>query len=153
MKIRSDVNQAFLTIGYLASSMAEGSGRSLWLGIKERAQSLGIRLVTFAGTELHDPEPYFHHANQVYDLVDFNQLDGLIVWSSSLGGFIGVQKTLDFCRHYFPLPMVGIGVPLPGVPSILLDSYQGMRDIILHLVQVHGKRRIAFLRGPETHRV
>jgi hypothetical protein len=54
------------TIGYLASSMEEGNGRSLWLSIKDTARALGARLVTFAGAELRYPEPFYHHANQVY---------------------------------------------------------------------------------------
>jgi hypothetical protein len=101
-------------IGYLASSMAEGSGRSLWLGIKEQAQAMEATLVTFAGVELHYPEPFYHHASQVYELVDRHQLDGLIIWSSSLAGFIGSEGIKDFRQHYFPLPMVGIGMPSRG---------------------------------------
>jgi DNA-binding LacI/PurR family transcriptional regulator len=124
----------------------------LWLGIKEQAQALGARLVTFAGVELHYPDPFYHHANQVYELVDPQQLDGLIIWSSSLAGYIVAEGTIDFCQHYYPLPMVGIGMLLAGIPSILLDSYNGMRDILLHLVQEHGRRQIAFICGPETHR-
>lgn len=140
------------TIGYLASSMEEGNGRSLWLSIKDTARALGARLVTFAGAELRYPEPFYHHANQVYGLVNRQRLDGLIIWSSSLAGFIGPEGLKKFCRQYLPLPMVGIGLPLPGVPTVVIDSYQGMRAAMLHLIQVHGRRRIAFLRGPDPHR-
>jgi signal transduction histidine kinase/DNA-binding LacI/PurR family transcriptional regulator/AraC-like DNA-binding protein/ActR/RegA family two-component response regulator len=139
------------TIGYLASSMEEGNGRSLWLSIKEAAWASGARLVTFAGAELRYPEPFYHHANQVYGLVDRQRLDGLVIWSSSLAGFIGPEGMRKFCQQYSPLPMVGIGLPLPGIPTVILDSYQGMRAAMLHLVQVHGRRRIAFLCGPEPH--
>ena len=41
---------------------------------------------------------------------------------------------------------------LPGVPSILIDNYRGMREVVDHLIGVHAYRRIAFLRGPLTHR-
>ena len=140
------------TIGYLASSMEEGNGRSLWLSIKDTARALGTRLVTFAGAELRYPEPFYHHANQVYGLVDRQRLNGLIIWSSSLAGFIGPEGMKKFCRQYSPLPMVGIGLPLPGIPTVVIDSYQGMRAAMLHMVQVHGRRRIAFLRGPDPHR-
>ncbi|HET9912163.1 MAG TPA: substrate-binding domain-containing protein [Anaerolineales bacterium] len=140
------------TLGYLASSMEEGNGRSLWLSIKDTAQALGARLVTFAGAELRYPEPFYHHANQVYGLVNRQRLDGLIIWSSSLAGFIGPEGMKKFCQQYAPLPMVGIGLPLPGIPTVVVDSYQGMRAAMLHLVQVHGRRRIVFLRGPDPHR-
>lgn len=140
------------TIGYLAPSMEEGNGRSIWISIKEATQALGIRLVTFAGSELRYPEPFYHHANQIYGLVNRQQLNGLIVWSSSLAGFIGPEGMKKFCQQFAPLPMVGIGLPLPGIPTVVVDSYHGMRAAMLHLAQVHGRRRIAFLRGPDPHR-
>ena len=140
-----------LTIGYLASNIVEGNGHSLWLGIKEASQAQGVRLVTFAGIELQYPKPFYHQANQVYELVDRQQLNGLIVWSSSLASFIGHEGFRDFCQHYQPLPMVGVGMPFSGIPSVLLDSYQGMRAALIHLVLVHGKRQIAFICGPELH--
>ena len=90
-------------IGYLDSSMEEGIGRSLWLSIKDTARGLGARLVTFAGAELRYSEPFYHHANQVCGLVDCQQLDGLIIWSSSLAGFIG-RGNEEFCQPYSPLP-------------------------------------------------
>jgi len=131
--------------------MVEGNGRSLWQGIKEESQAQGIRLVNFAGVELQYPKPFYHQANQVYELVDQEQLDGLIIWSSSLASFIGREGFKDFYQHYLPLPMVGIGMPFVGIPSVLIDSYQGMRAVLIHLVQVHGKRQIAFICGPELH--
>ena len=43
------------TIGYLAPSMEEGNGRSIWISIKEATRALGIRLVAFAGAEFALP--------------------------------------------------------------------------------------------------
>jgi PAS domain S-box-containing protein len=32
-----------------------------------------------------------------------------------------------------------------------MDSYEGMREAVTHLIEVHGYRRLAFIRGPEDH--
>jgi len=85
-----------LTIGYIAPNIVEGNGHSLWLGIKEASQAQGIRLVTFAGIELQYPKPFYQQANQVYELVDRQRLNGLIVWSSSLASFIGYEDLRIF---------------------------------------------------------
>ena len=140
-----------ITIGYLAPNIAEGNGVLLWLGILEQAKALGVRLVTFAGGELRYPEPFYHQANQVYELADRQQLDGLIIWTSSLATFIGPEGIQNFCKNFSPLPVVGIGMPIAGIPSIILESYKGMREAVEHLVQVHGKKRMAYIRGPERH--
>jgi signal transduction histidine kinase/DNA-binding LacI/PurR family transcriptional regulator/AraC-like DNA-binding protein/response regulator of citrate/malate metabolism len=140
-----------LTIGFLTPTVTEGNGLLLWQGILEQAKTSGIRLVTFSGGELRYPEPFYRQANQVYELADRQQLDGLIIWTSSLAAFIGHEGIHNFCLHFAPLPVVGIGMPLAGVPTQILENYTGMREAILHLIQVHGKRRIAFIRGPEQH--
>jgi signal transduction histidine kinase/DNA-binding LacI/PurR family transcriptional regulator/AraC-like DNA-binding protein len=140
-----------ITIGYLTPNIAEGNGLILWQNILAQTRAMGARLVTFNGGELRYPEPFYQQANQVYELANRQQLQGLVIWTSSLASFIGPEGISQFCQHYAPLPVVGVGMPLPGIPSIILQSYQGMRQAILHLVQVHGKRRIAFIRGPEHH--
>ena len=43
---------------------------------------------------------------------------------------------------------MSVGRPLPGIPSVLVGNYQGMRDAVEHLIEVHGFRCIAFIRGP-----
>ena len=46
--------------------------------------------------------------------------------------------------------MVTIGHPmLEGIPGVVLDNYQGMHDVITHLVEYHNRAHIAFVRGPE----
>lgn len=32
-----------------------------------------------------------------------------------------------------------------------MESYEGMRETVTHLIEAHGYRRLAFVRGPEGH--
>ena len=143
---------ARLTIGYLATAIGDGTARMLWSGIYELCQANNINLVSFTGSELESPGGFSRQSNLIYEMVDRGRLDGLVIWASSLAAYVGPDVIQRFCERYRPLPLVGIGLPLDGVPSIILDSYQGMRDALLHLVEEHGRRRVAFLRGPEQHR-
>ena len=54
-------------------------------------------------------------------------------------------------RQCGALPVVGIGVPLPSIPSVLVDNRQGMRDVVEHLILHHGARRILFQQGDLDH--
>lgn len=36
-----------------------------------------------------------------------------------------------------------------GCPGVAPNSYQGMKDLLCHLIEVHGFRKIAFIAGPE----
>jgi len=141
-----------LTIGVLLDNLSGESRSSLWPGIADTIQAQGGNLVCFTGGYLNDPHDFTKRGNIVYEMIDKHALDGLIIWTSSLASYVGQASLRDFCERYHPLPMVSIGVALDGIPSIVLDSYGGMRQALTHLVTVHARRRIVFIRGPEGHR-
>jgi PAS domain S-box-containing protein len=86
--------------------------------------------------------------NVVYDLVSADNVDGLII-EGSLGNFVTPEEFSRFRDRYRPLPMVSLALPQKDIPSVLVDNYEGMRNAIAHLVEVHGRRHVAFIRGPE----
>ncbi len=146
-------------IGYITPRISDQHGLAIWSGVVETAQSRGVDVLCFAGGEVQHPEyagcrGTEKHAvgNAIYDLVDRGSLDGLVVWGSSLGYYAGPDATYDFCRRFQPLPLVSIGIALPGIPGVVLDSYGGTRAAMAHLIEAHGRRRLAFIRGPAAHR-
>ncbi|MBI5302671.1 MAG: substrate-binding domain-containing protein [Chloroflexi bacterium] len=141
-----------LTIGVILDNVAGDSRSSLWPGIADTIQAQGGDLLCFTGGYLDDPLDFSKRGNVVYDMIDKTGLDGLIIWTSSLFSYVGLESVELFCARYRPLPMVSIGVVVNGIPSVLLDSYQGMREALIHLITIHGRRRLVFIRGPEGHR-
>jgi signal transduction histidine kinase/DNA-binding LacI/PurR family transcriptional regulator/AraC-like DNA-binding protein/ActR/RegA family two-component response regulator len=147
-----------LRIGYIMPRISMPHGLAIWLGMVEAAGLHGVDLLCFAGGEVYHPDAARRlsgkqtTANVLYDLVDRGELAGLVVWGSSLGYYTGPEATFEFCQRFQPLPMISIGVSMPGIPGIVLDSYGGMTAAINHLIEVHGCRRLAFIRGPVTHR-
>jgi signal transduction histidine kinase/DNA-binding LacI/PurR family transcriptional regulator/AraC-like DNA-binding protein len=141
-----------MTIGVIMDHVSGESRSSLWPGIADTIRAHGGNLLCFAGGCLHDPHDFTRQGNLVYDFIDPGRLDGLIIWASSLASDVGPECLPRFCARYRPLPMVSIGIVLDGIPGVVLDSYQGMRDAVTHLIEVHGRRRLAFVRGPAGHR-
>ncbi len=47
--------------------------------------------------------------------------------------------------------MVSLAQFMEGTPTVSVDSYHGMRALLTHLIETHGYRRLAFIRGPEEH--
>lgn len=139
-----------LTIGMLTSSPVPIIGQQ-WLGAADMAWQRDVNLLCFVGGHLHPLHQPESQANIVYDLANSPCLDGLIVVSVDIGTYVGQEYIAAFCRRYHPLSVINIGLPIEGIPSIFLDNYQGMRQVMTHLIEEHGYRRIAFLRGPEHH--
>ncbi len=136
------------TIGLFVPSIAT---YDLWRGVTRAAQKRNAGLYSFVGLRFRDARQFNAQANAVYDLAIASRLDGLVIWTSSVGNNVGPEGMLEFCRRYAPLPIVGIGMVMPGLPSVILDSYQGVYDGVTHLIEVHGCRRIAFIRGIAGH--
>jgi hypothetical protein len=72
-------------------------------------------------------------------------LDGLVAfqaWKS--------EDNFRAFRAFVPsLPLVNSSRLYEGVAGAAADSYGGMREIVRHLIERHGFRRIAFILGPE----
>lgn len=139
-----------LTIAYLAPAIHGGS-LDQWLGVVDAAQKHDVNLLCFPGWSPNYPTGFQVQANVLYDLVTPQNVDGIITWASAIGNYMTAEEIQAFHDRYRPLPIVTIGRTVKGIPSLLMDSYEGMREAIVHLIEVHGRRRLAFIRGPETH--
>jgi DNA-binding LacI/PurR family transcriptional regulator/anti-anti-sigma regulatory factor len=140
-----------LTIGYLASGIHGASAAAQWSGVLDAAQEHGANVVCFPGFELCDPRGFQAQANVLYSLVGAENVDGVISWASTIGNYVDADELWALHEHYRPLPVVTIGRVMEGFPGLLMDSYEGVREAIVHLIEVHGFRRIVFIRGPESH--
>ncbi|HMN61136.1 MAG TPA: substrate-binding domain-containing protein, partial [Anaerolinea sp.] len=146
------------TIGYMANGIYSGGGKggyhySLWNGIREAALAHDVNLVCFIGGSyrISPAFDYEFHRNNVFDLVAAEQFDGIILGSAMLVSTLGLE---GLARHYASLgrgPVVSISLELEDAPHLFIDNYTGARQIVDHLIEQHGYRRIAYLRGPEKN--
>ena len=139
------------TIGLLTYGPGDPNNYAMWLGIDDVAREQGANLICFPGNPLRSPRGFEAQANVLYDLVSAENVDGLVIWGGALAHHVSHEEIRTFCERYRPFPLVNVGFPLEGIPSVLADYHQGMRDGMRHLIEVHGCRRIAFIRGPEGH--
>ena len=137
------------TIGYLTPRINNDVSQALWSGVVDAAAEQGANLICFVGEDLLNSAGCASPANVAYELVSEEVVDGLVSWASSLGGSLEDAAVARFHFRYQPLPIVSITLPMQACPTVSIDSYQGMRQIITHLVEFHGYRRLAFVRGPE----
>ncbi len=140
------------TIGLLASYIRESGYQAIgWRGVADAAEAQEANLICFLGGGLGVNLPLARPRNMAYHLAHADNVDGLILMGGALGEFIGPRALLRFCQRYQSLPIVNIAMALPGIPSVLVDNTAGMQQAISHLIEVHGLRRIAFVRGPRTN--
>jgi PAS domain S-box-containing protein len=136
-----------LTVGFMCERPITEYSIAVWNGVREAVWEHGANLIYFSGGLLRDPRGFNTQANVLYDLVDEETLDGLVLWGAQLAHYATVEDYRVFCERYRSLPIVNIGLALEGVPSLMMDNCQGMRDVVAHLIEVHGYRRIAYICG------
>ena len=139
------------TLGLLTHGAGDPNSHTVWAGVASVAQERDVNLICFPGKPLRSPLEFEAQSNILYELVSAQSIDGLVIWSAGLPLFVDRPEMNAFCQRFRPLPMVTAGVPIEGIPGVSVDNYRGMRAVVSHLVEVHRRTRIAFIRGPEYH--
>jgi signal transduction histidine kinase/AraC-like DNA-binding protein len=140
------MNRKRPTVGFFTYT----SRGPVWIGCVKAAIERDANLMGIAGWWLDTPFEFHKQANVLYDLVGPESVDGLVIWTSALGTYIGKDATRAFCERYRALPVISLGMLVPGIPSIVVDDRQGIRDLMSHLIDVHHCRKVAFVMGPQS---
>src|SRR5258708_17978826 len=109
------------TLALLVDWLEDDYQNTVVSGVADAARELGVNLICVAGGVLRSPHRFAAQRNAVYDLAGAESVDGLMLMSGTLGNHIGPEELARYCERYRPLPMCSIAVPLPGIPSVLVD--------------------------------
>ncbi len=132
------------TIGFLVDSVQESYQWSLLSGIADAARHANAVVLCFAGDVIDGSRA---ERNAIFDLAG-RSVAGLVIASGAIGNRIGTEGLERFCDRLSPLPICSIATPLVGTSSVCIDNAAGVRVAVQHLVNVHERRRIAYVRGP-----
>ncbi|MCR5605588.1 MAG: LacI family transcriptional regulator, partial [Treponema sp.] len=146
-------------IGLVLASLHTGSSLKLWSQLALDAAQSTDPFFIFPGGRLVNKFQTDNLRNAIYDLVNTDNLDGLISWASSIGGGVSFEELRKFHSDFSPLPYVTIGQKITTKnddkieehPCVDFDAYYGMKSLIRHFIDVHKAKKIAFLHGPANH--
>ena len=96
---------------------------------------------------------YDYQFNTIHDYCSISGADGFIIGYGTIGFHLNKDDSDAFARRFNSRPLVIVSekVDLPNCHNIIADNYQGMYDMITHLIEVHGCRKILFMRGPKRN--
>jgi signal transduction histidine kinase/DNA-binding LacI/PurR family transcriptional regulator len=144
-----------ITIAVVFPYFWTDSSIKLYHGIRDEAEKYGMNLLFMQGyycsqsngsksTESQFDEP----GNIVYKLISKHTIDGLIIVTGGLKHQSDITDLVRHCSAFEPVPSISIGFEIENIPNIVIDNTNAVKIIMRHLIEVHGKRRIAFIRGP-----
>jgi len=143
-----------MTFGVLFSNADNSSQMEMWRGINEFARKHDIHLIAYFGTYQSTNDDLAVHINTCFDSICNSAfLDGVILYSGYITHMVGGEEVYNAYVKRIPphIPAISISQVLDGVPSILADNVGGVYAAVDHLIKVHGKRQIAFIKGPDGH--
>lgn len=121
----------------------------MWAEMADICRAREMNLQVIIGGALASPIGFEAQDNILYQFVNPANTDVLIV-TGGLGHYVGADGLQQFCEGFRPLPLVSLEVVLDRFPTVVPDFYAGMAALMRHLIEDHGYRHIAFIRGP-TH--
>jgi signal transduction histidine kinase/DNA-binding LacI/PurR family transcriptional regulator len=135
------------TIGVFASQVGRAWGTEFITGVTDAAEASNVNLVHFIGGTLR---PITTPDNKIsfglYDLAKPDQFDGLIL-ASDVGYGASAEDLNQLRAVYGSIPMVAQSLEVPGTTLFVPNNTEGMRAVVRHLIEEHGYKRIAFIRG------
>jgi diguanylate cyclase (GGDEF)-like protein len=134
-------------IGVLINSFDGFYQSPVCRGIKKVAEERNFDVLFFAGGALESPYKDEAKRNIIYDLVNTDKLDGLIICPGLLYNYIGIDKFIEFLQPYRAIPIVSIGIDIEDIPSIVFNNRECMYLLVKHLIEHHNYSKIAFITG------
>jgi signal transduction histidine kinase/DNA-binding LacI/PurR family transcriptional regulator/CheY-like chemotaxis protein len=139
-----------ITLALLTTGAIDPNNRSIWSGAAAACRDAGVNLICYPGRLVHSPVEFEAQRNVIYRMIDASTIDGLIIMGG-LNAWMDQAETDQFIQRFQGMPIVTTGIVLDGIPGVSVDNYHGMHEMVTHLVTVHNRRRIAFIRGQVNH--
>lgn len=138
-------------IGFVLGYLTEDYETSIWRGLMSAATASGVRLVGIDGGAVNDPYAFYRQKATLYKIIHHMGLDGIIVLSGSVGSYVHESEFEEFLNTLPNIPQVLIGKACGDRALIQIDNHSGMYRAVNHLIQVHHRRKLAFIAGPPTN--
>src|SRR5579871_146437 len=113
------------------------------LGAHHECSARGADLYCFCGGNITVVDP----RNCIYALAGTGDLDAVIIVKGTLGASDTDPALTALLERLRPTPVCIIGPSQPGVPCVAIDNASAVRSLTGHLIERHGRRRIAFIMG------
>ncbi len=90
--------------------------------------------------------------SEIFNLMNPDKFSGAVILKDSIQTENAAHELEKRLKESFHEPIVVIEKESDLFPSIYIDGYSAVFDLITHLIEVHGYRDIAFVTGKKNHK-
>lgn len=133
-----------LKIGFLTVLEDQNNHSLMMNGVMEAAARSDVQIIRFSIQAFYqDYSRRNEDLQYLYNIIEAQNLDGLMY----LGWMPGVVGPFfeEFRKRFNPIQLFSIGSQNDLVPGIHCNNSDNMENVLDHLINVHGRRRIAYV--------
>ena len=144
------------TIGILIHHLDNDYSKTLLKGAVAAAKDMDVNLAIFPGRSLNSQlddrkfTMFEYQHNVIYSYVTDKSLDAVIVSAGTVGSFVSKETFAEFIKGFGNVPVITTENKVGDYPCIRLSS-SGIKELVNHLIKVHGRKNIAFVSGPKNN--
>ena len=136
-------------IGVCLSHAYEDINSSLVSALCRGAEKRGWKLIIFNSfNDMFDNDKYDRGARSVFDAVNYDLMDGLIIGSDTFYDRELVNSIIRSCEAA-KVPVISLGVSLPGCTCVIPDYRDTYKTLLNHVIRDHEARDTFFIAGVE----
>lgn len=143
-----DTESGKLTLGLQINEIDSGYSKSLVEGLSDFCRSEGVSLIVFSGRSWGWPFGFEYQNTAIYSHITRTACDSLIIAAGTQCNYLTRDEFLGKLKDLTDIPLVSMSVVLQDTPSIVIDNETGFRQLVEHLIDVHGCSSFAVLCGP-----
>lgn len=147
----NQLNNAYPTIAVLTNMMATPFSEGIIFGAKDYAKQNQANILCFSGAEFAKPAATNMSRDRIFELINHELIDGLILPMGALSRFISLEQQLNFLKQFANIPVITIASDIPGYQDVGYSAQRGMFELVTHLVNEHQVQRFAFAAPTGEH--
>ena len=140
------------TIAVLTNVLSTPFWEGVLFGATDYAKQYDYNIICFSGAQLSPAGEINKYRARVFDFIDVDLIDAVIIPMGALSRFISKEDQLLFLKKFENIPVITINSELPGYSDISYSPEQGMFELVDHLVKEHQVQRFIFAGATGAHR-
>ena len=135
-----------MRIGFIVDILNEEYQISFIRGMRKLSKDADLQIVCFQYESLVNKK-----LSQNFSKKDFFGLDGIIILTSVVQDKINLNNLDQLKAVWGNIPFVSVGQVIQDVPSIISESENSMKELLVHLIEYHNYKNVLFLGGRDSH--
>lgn len=134
-------------IGIIVNEAERSFFQSSLYHIQKELFAADMDVLIFSTLMMVDDEEFEAAENAIFDLIDFEAVDGIILYAHTMTEKAVKEQLLGRIREYFKKPVVAVEEAVEGFEYEPFDDLNGAKKIVRHLTEVHGVRTMDYVGG------